>query len=42
MDLVKIWNSLSWLDGILFSIWVGAMYYGKCWIENHFREKNED
>ncbi len=38
-SLDSIWNNLSYLDGILLTIWLGILYYGKCWIDNHFKEK---
>ena len=41
MDLVTVWNSLTYFDGILFSIWVGIMYYGKCWMDYKFRKDDE-
>ena len=24
-------------DGIIITIWLGIMYYGKCWIDNKFK-----
>ncbi len=39
MNVLEIWNNLDWTDGILFSVWVGVMYYGKCWIDNKFTDK---
>ena len=35
-SVLYIWNGLSWVDGGLFSLWIGAMYYGKCWIDHKF------
>lgn len=43
MDILTVWDSLGWIDGILFSIWIGVMYYGKAWIDNRFsgtKQKN--
>jgi len=37
MDTVSIWNQLGYLDGILFTVWLGILYYGKCWIDNRFK-----
>jgi hypothetical protein len=37
MDTIEIWNEVSYLDGILFSLWLGILYYGKCWIDNRFK-----
>ena len=39
MDMLDIWNELSWTDGVLFSAWLGVMYYGKAWIDHRFKEK---
>lgn len=36
--LSELWN-LSYFDGIMLTIWLGILYYGKCWIDNHFKEK---
>jgi len=40
MDFASIWNNLSYLDGILFTIWLGIIYYGKCRIDHHFSTKD--
>lgn len=37
MDTIGIWNELSYLDGLMFTIWLGIIYYGKCWIDNRFK-----
>ena len=34
---ISVWNDLSYLDGILFTIWLGILYYGKCWIDSKFK-----
>ena len=39
MDMLGAWDSLGWIDGLLFSLWLGAIYYGKCWIDNKFKIK---
>jgi len=41
MNALEAWNTLSWMDGMIFSIWVGAMYYAKCWIDSSFRNKSQ-
>ncbi len=41
MNFFDIWNGLDYVDGILFSAWLGLMYYGKCWIDHKFREKKD-
>jgi len=38
MDTIEIWNELGYLDGILFTIWLGILYYGKCWIDSKFKD----
>jgi len=38
MDPVEAWNTLSYFDGVLFSIWLGILYYGKCWIDSKFKD----
>ena len=40
MDTISIWNELGYLDGILFTLWLGILYYGKCWIDNKFKKEN--
>ena len=42
MDAIDTWNDLGWVDGVLFTLWIGIVYYGKCWIDNRFREKEKD
>ena len=37
MDTLSVWHDLSYLDGILFTIWLGVLYYGKVWIDNRFK-----
>ena len=39
MDPIGAWNSLDYVDGIMFTTWLGVLYYGKCWIDNRFKEK---
>lgn len=38
MDPVGAWNSLTYVDGVLFTVWLGVLYYGKCWIDNKFKD----
>lgn len=38
MDAVGIWNQLGYFDGIMFTIWLGVLYYGKCWIDSKFKQ----
>ena len=34
---IGILNNLGYIEVIEISIWLGAMYYGKCWIDYKFR-----
>ncbi len=27
-----------WLEGIVLSVWLGILYWGKKWIDDYFRE----
>jgi hypothetical protein len=36
MDAVSVWNELSYLDGLIFTIWLGILYFGKCSIDHWF------
>jgi len=36
MEPLTIWNELSYFDGLLFSVWIGIMYYGKNLIDDWF------
>lgn len=38
MDPVNAWMELSYLDGIMFTVWLGILYYGKCWIDSRFKD----
>jgi len=38
MDPVNAWNSLTYVDGVLFTVWLGILYYGKCWIDSKFKD----
>jgi len=37
MDVVSAWDNLSYFDGILFTLWVLALYTYKVWIDNRWR-----
>jgi len=41
VDAVSIYNYLSWVDGVLFTLWIGLVYYGKCWIDYKFKKKDK-
>tara|TARA_Y100001951_G_scaffold58319_1_gene46330 strand:- start:301 stop:411 length:111 start_codon:yes stop_codon:yes gene_type:complete len=34
---IEVLNELGYLEVIEISIWLGAMYYGKCWIDSRFK-----
>jgi hypothetical protein len=39
MDFLTVWNELGYLDGVMFSLWLGIMYYYKSWVDYNFRDK---
>ena len=41
MNFLDIWHELSYTDGMMFSLWVGIMYYGKCRIDHKFKCKEK-
>ena len=41
MDFLTIWNDLSYTDGIMFSVWLGVMYYYKSWVDHRFKAANK-
>ena len=38
MDVLNVWDTLSYIDGIIFTLWLGILYYGKCRIDNKFKD----
>ena len=34
---IGILNELGYFEVIEISLWVGLMYFGKCWIDDYFR-----
>ena len=40
MDVAGVWNDLSYIDGIIFTIWIAVIYIGKKTIDQKFEEKN--
>jgi len=34
---IEVLNELGYLEVIEISMWIGMMYYGKCWIDNKFK-----
>jgi len=41
MNFLDVWHELTYTDGILFTLWVGIIYYGKCWIDHRFKCKEK-
>ena len=33
------WETLSWVDGLWFTIWIILLYYAKVAINNKFKKK---
>ena len=40
MDFTTAWNELTYIDGMLFTVWLRILYYGKCRIDLHFKWKD--
>ena len=38
MDFEVI-NNLGYFEVIEISVWIGLMYFGKCFIDNYFKNK---
>ena len=38
MDIDVI-NNLGYIEVIEISVWLALMYYGKCWIDNKFKQE---
>jgi hypothetical protein len=38
---IGILNSLGYFEVIEISIWLGVMYFGKCWVDNYFKDKSK-
>ena len=36
---IDVLNSLGYIEVIEISIWLGIMYYGKCWIDSKFKQE---
>tara|TARA_R100001143_G_scaffold50349_1_gene45316 strand:+ start:542 stop:652 length:111 start_codon:yes stop_codon:yes gene_type:complete len=34
---IEVLNELGYMEVIEISIWLGIMYYGKCWVDNRFK-----
>ena len=38
MDFEVI-NNLGYFEVIEISVWLGIMYFGKCWVDNFFKDQ---
>lgn len=36
--ILDAWNGLTYFEGILFTLWLFILYYGKCWIDSRFKK----
>ena len=34
-------NNLGYFEVIEISVWLGIMYFGKCWIDNFFKKEKQ-
>jgi len=34
---IEVLNELGYAEVVEISIWLGIMYYGKCWVDNRFK-----
>ena len=39
---IGVLNSLGYIEVIEISIWLGIMYYGKCWIDYKFKQGDNE
>ena len=39
-NIIAFWNNTGWIDGVLFLICIMVLYYYKCWVNWHFKNKN--
>jgi len=39
MDFEAV-NNLGYFEVIEISVWIGLMYFGKCFIDNYFKNKD--
>jgi len=37
--ILDAWNELSYVEGILFTVWLFVLYYGKVWVDSKFKQK---
>ena len=41
-NILAFWTSTGWLAGLLFMVCIMMLYYYKCWVDWHFKNKNFD
>ena len=41
MDFAGLWNDLSYTDGLIFSLYIGVMYWSKQWIDDYWWRKKD-
>ena len=41
-DIYFVWNSLGWLELIVFLVCIMGLYYYKSWVNWRFKNKNFD
>ncbi len=34
---IGVLNELGYVEVVEISIWIGLMYYGKCWVDSRFK-----
>ena len=35
---IDVLNNLGYFEVFEISLWIGLMYYGKCWIDSRFKK----
>ena len=41
MDLTGLWNDLSYYDGLIFTVYLGIVYWCKNWIDDYWWRKKD-
>ena len=36
---VEAWNTMTWLDGFIFTVWIAGLYIGKLKIDQRFSRR---
>ena len=37
--ILDAWNELRYVEGVLFTVWLFILYYGKCRIDSKFNKE---